>query len=367
MYRAFFGFKERPFDLTPNPRFLVLTDGHREALSNLDYGIASRRGITLLIGDAGTGKTTVIRTALERQPDRVHSVHLHNPALTRVEFVEMLAARFHLTPEARRSKTALLLELETLLLERHRRGESTVLIVDEAQSIPLDLLEEIRLLANIETAETKLLSVVLAGQPELATRLNDDVLRQLKQRIALRCELRPLTMTETLGYVAGRIRAAGGVGAQVFTREAVMLIHERSGGIPRTVSVIADNALLTGFALGRRPVGRAIVEEVCRDLDLDRTGSARGEGVVDAETVVEKGSESNAGDPRILTFDTSAEPAAPAEPTPPAPAGEARLAVDATPVVTTEPEAAPRSAGGMFSDLYPKRRLFSFFSDTRRG
>jgi hypothetical protein len=126
----------------------------------------------------------------------------------------------------------------------------------------------VRLLANIETDEVKLLSVVLAGQPELAGRLNDDTLRQLKQRIALRCELGPLSLTETLGYVAGRIAAAGGVGAQIFTREAVMLIHERSRGIPRTISVIADNALLTGFALGRRPVSRAIVEEVCRDLDL---------------------------------------------------------------------------------------------------
>ena len=248
MYRPFFGLRERPFDLTPNPRFLVLTDAHREALSNLEYGVASRRGITLLIGEAGTGKTTIIRTALERQPDRVHSVHLHNPSLRRDEFVEMLAVRFGLTDGARRSKTTLLNELEALMRERNSRGESTVLIIDEAQSLPLDLLEEIRLLANIETNDTKLLSVVLAGQPELAARLNDDALRQLKQRIALRCELGPLTLTETLGYVAGRIAAAGGVGAQIFTREAVMLIHERSRGIPRTISVIADNALLTGFA-----------------------------------------------------------------------------------------------------------------------
>jgi hypothetical protein len=179
MYRPFFGLRERPFDLTPNPRFLVLTDAHREALSNLEYGVASRRGITLLIGEAGTGKTTIIRTALERQPDRVHSVHLHNPSLRRDEFVEMLAVRFGLTDGARRSKTTLLNELEALMRDRNSRGESTVLIIDEAQSLPLDLLEEIRLLANIETNDTKLLSVVLAGQPELATRLNDDALRQV--------------------------------------------------------------------------------------------------------------------------------------------------------------------------------------------
>jgi general secretion pathway protein A len=263
MYESFYGFRERPFDLTPNPRFLVMTDVHREALSNLEYGIASRTGITLLVGEAGTGKTTLIRTALERQPARVHCVHVQNPTLTRDEFVEMLALRFQLSERARASKTTLLYELEEALKQRDAAGESTVLLVDEAQSLPREILEEIRLLANIETNERKLLSVILAGQPEVTALLNDPGLRQLKQRIALRCELRPLTLQETAGYLAGRIRAAGGVGAQVFTREAVTLIHERSSGVPRTISVIADNALLTGFATGQRPVNSATVREVC--------------------------------------------------------------------------------------------------------
>jgi general secretion pathway protein A len=268
MYESFYGFRERPFDLTPNPRFLVMTDVHREALSNLEYGIASRTGITLLVGDAGTGKTTLIRTALERQPDRVHCVHLQNPALTRAEFVEMLAWRFELSDRARDSKTLLLLELEEVLKRRADAGESTVLLIDEAQSLPRDILEEIRLLANIETNERKLLSVIMAGQPEVTSLLNDDSLRQLKQRVALRCELRPLTLQETAGYIAGRIRSAGGVGAQVFTREAVTIIHERSRGIPRTISVICDNALLTGFATGQRPVNSSTIRDVCRDFDL---------------------------------------------------------------------------------------------------
>ena len=166
-------------------------------------------------------------------------------------------------------------------------GESTVLLVDEAQSLPRDILEEIRLLANIETNERKLLTVILAGQPEVTALLNDPTLRQLKQRIALRCELRPLTLQETAGYLAGRIRAAGGVGAQVFTREAVTLIHERSGGVPRTISVIADNALLTGFAVGQRPVNSATVREVCRDFDLEqRSTTAEGSaGPVEAAAV----------------------------------------------------------------------------------
>ena len=194
MYEDFFGFNRRPFDLTPNPKFLVLTDSHREALSNLEYGIASKKGITLLLGEAGSGKTTVIRAALERQPQRVHCVHLHNPTLTRDEFVHMLAARFELSEDAKYSKTSLLLELEALLQARRERDEATVLVIDEAQSLPPDLLEEIRLLANIETDDDKLVSVIIAGQPELISHLNDESLRQLKQRIALRCELRPLSL-----------------------------------------------------------------------------------------------------------------------------------------------------------------------------
>jgi len=268
MYERYYGFRERPFDLTPNPRFLVLTESHREVLSNLEYGIASRKGVTLVLGEAGSGKTTLIRTVLERQADRMHCVHVTNPTLSRDEFVEMLAVKFGLSPRAALSKATFLQELETMLLARHAAGESTVLIVDEAQSLPLELLEEVRLLANSETNEQKLLPVILAGQPELADRLNDQNLRQLKQRIALRCELRPLTDRETAGYIAGRIAVAGGTASQVFTREAVGLIHNASHGLPRMVSVLADNALLGGFARGQRPVGSQVVQEVCRDFDL---------------------------------------------------------------------------------------------------
>jgi general secretion pathway protein A len=341
MYESFHGFRERPFDLTPNPRYLVLTDVHREALSNLEYGIASNKGVTLLVGDAGTGKTTIIRTALERQPAKVHCVHLNNPALTREEFVEMLAVRFELSERARTSKAVLLLELESLLRSRRAAGESTVLVVDEAQSLPLDLLEEIRLLANIETDNEKLLIVIIAGQPELAERLNDVSLRQLKQRIALRCELRPLTLQETAAYVTGRIRAAGGVGAHAFTREAVTLMHERSRGIPRLISVIADNALLSGFAKGERPVSSATILEVCQDFDLA------------PEPVRERPSAAVAAKPPaparpgarpVLAFDSAAPAAAPA----------VRV------VRGHEPEPAPGTL------LPAKRRWFSFFQRAER-
>src|SRR5690242_10316072 len=195
MYLRFFGLRELPFELTPNPKFLFLTPQHREALSNLQYGLFSAKSMTVLIGEAGTGKTTLIRTALESERCRnVTCVYLSNPALKRDEFVELLANRFGLGPRASASKAALLDELEGVLLQRRARGEVTALVVDEAQSLGLDLLEEIRLLANAETATEKLLPVVLAGQPELRDRLNDPSLRQLKQRVALRCEIAPFAL-----------------------------------------------------------------------------------------------------------------------------------------------------------------------------
>lgn len=343
MYESFYGFRERPFDLTPDPRYVVLTDAHREALSNLQYAIASRKGVALLIGEAGTGKTTMIRAALERQADRAHCVHLQNPALNRDEFVEMLATRFELSHRATTSKTALLVEMEALLLTRRARSAATVLIVDEAQSLPLELLEEIRLLANIETDQEKLLSVILAGQPELAERLNERSLRQLKQRIALRCELRPLTLQESCGYIAGRIRAAGGVGAQTFTREAVMLIHERAGGIPRTLSVIADNALLTGFAAEQRPVNSKIVQEVCADLDLP--GGVRPIPTRTAALVPAPAAEPPRPT-RLITFESTAA------------SREPEVREDAGEVPAAGEDPGPRIFG---TATGPKRRRFSIF------
>jgi len=220
-----------------------------------------------------------VRAALQSDPCRnVRCIYLNNPALSRGEFLEMLANRFEFGVEAARSKTVLLEQIDRTLRERRSRGEITALVIDEAQSLSLELLEEIRLLANIETPSEKLLPLVLAGQPELSDRLNDPVLRQLKQRVALRCELTPLDLAETAAYIASRIRTAGGQASKLFTREAVVLIHEFSGGIPRTISVMCDNALLGGMALGRQPVDREIVSEVCRDFDL------RGQGARPVET-----------------------------------------------------------------------------------
>jgi len=269
MYQSFYGLAEAPFELTANPKYLFFTGQHREALSNLEYGLSSAKPITLLIGEAGTGKSTLLRAALDSERcRRVSCVYLNNPTLTRNEFVETLASRFDLGANAERSKATLLGGLESIVRDRQARGEITALVVDEAQALSNELLEEIRLLANMETPIGKLLPVVLAGQPELAERLNEPALRQLKQRVALRCELKPLDLPDTASYIASRIRTAGGDPGMIFTREAVTLIHEYSHGVPRTISVMCDNALMSGFALDQRPVDGDIVLEVCRDFDL---------------------------------------------------------------------------------------------------
>jgi general secretion pathway protein A len=277
MYQDFFGLRELPFEITPNPKYMFLSAQHREALSTIQYGLSSSKALTVLIGEAGTGKTTILRAALASDRCRnVSCVHINNPSLTRSEFVELLARRFALSPRAAESKTVLLSELEALLVERRSQGEIVALVVDEAQSMSNELLEEIRLLANCETETDKLLPLVLAGQPELRDRLNEVGLRQLKQRVALRCEILPFRLEETATYIATRVRIAGGQASKIFTREAVMLVHEQSGGIPRTISVICDNALMTGFGLGRQPIDREIVADVIRDFDLgiSRAGEA---------------------------------------------------------------------------------------------
>lgn len=268
MYESFYGLRERPFNLLPDPRFLFLSKQHTEALTHLQYGLSGRPGVTVLIGEAGTGKTTLVRKALEAAPDRraqSRIAQLSNPTLTRAEFYEYLAAAFGFTPEAGSSKPRFLFELETVLSEH---AGVVALVVDEAQSLPHDLLEEIRLLTNLQTASGRALTMVLVGQPELGHRLNEGRMRQLKQRVALRCELAPLDLRETLAYVAKRVAVAGGAADRLFTVEAVYLVHERSRGIPRTISVLCDNALVNGLAANVKPVGPSIIEDVCRDFQI---------------------------------------------------------------------------------------------------
>ena len=273
MYEKFYGLAERPFDLSPDPRFLFMSPAHREALALLRYGLSGRPGITLLTGEAGTGKTTLIRAAMQRDGVAASSIaRLSNPALTRVEFYEYLAARFGFSEEAAHSKPRFLIELERAISSDP--SVPFALVVDEAQILPHELLEEIRLLTNTETRDGRTLTIALVGQPELAERLNSPALRQLKQRISMRCELRALTLPETAAYISRRLTKAGASRLDLFSAGALPEIHRRSRGIPRIISVICDNALVTGFAANAPVIGRSLIDEVCSDLDLT---SARNE------------------------------------------------------------------------------------------
>jgi len=270
LYSEFYGLLRAPFALTPDRQFLFLSARQREALSNLRHALSTSVGFTLLIGEAGTGKTTLIQAALADTVGATSRfVLVNNPTLSRSEFYEFLANQFGLSAAAATSKPQFLTELRNDIEARFAAGGVTVLIVDEAQSMPHELLEEVRLLGNVETSTAKLLNVVLSGQPELAQRLNESSLRQLKQRVALRCELAPLSLSETASYIAGRLRIAGGAPADILTRDAVVTVYEAARGVPRTINVVCDNALMTGFAAQVKPVDVAIVEEVCRDFDLD--------------------------------------------------------------------------------------------------
>jgi general secretion pathway protein A len=267
MYQDFFGFSALPFELTPDPRFLYLPPGHQEALSTLQYGVLSGKGLTVLTGEAGLGKTTLLRAALEQLHGvATRVIKFSNPALTRPEFIEVIARSLDTAVFA--SKPTVLSELESALHRDRENGTRAVLIADEAHVMPDELLEEIRLLGNFETASQKLLSIILVGQPELAERLNEPSLRQLKQRVALRCELVPFSAVETSGYIDQRLKAVGRAASDIFAPEAIDRIHRLSRGIPRVINVLCDNGLLSAFAGERQMVDARIIDDVGRDFDL---------------------------------------------------------------------------------------------------
>ncbi len=369
MYHEYYGLSERPFDLTPNTRYLYLTPMHREALAAVQYGITSRRGIIVVTGEAGTGKTTIVRAALRAlRGENVRQTYLNNPALTRDEFLLFLTKAFRLGAEAAQSKTDLLSKLTATLARAHAAGQVTALVVDEAQSLPHELLEEIRLLANIETSTAKLLQVVLVGQPELSDRLNDASLRQLKQRVAIRATLRPLDLRATAALIAGRIRVAGGNPPEVFTPAAVELVYRYSGGVARTINVICDNALLSGFAAEQRPVGPALVEEVSRDFDLipDDTAARSASRRPGAEPPRPTLGTKNIDTPAAPTLGTSPAGvlAAAATATAPAPPPEADGA-GSEPADGPAPAApAPDDTSRDLFTSFGKRRWFSFRKKT---
>ena len=266
MYRQFYGLRDIPFSLTPDPRFLYFTASHREVMANLHYGIQHGKGLIVASGEVGTGKTTMLRAMLARLDRSVLTAYIFNPGLTVPEFYHYLATSSGITQYSSRSD--LLMKLGKLLMMRHARGLRSVIIVDEAQGLDHKLLEEIRLLLNFETYTEKQLQIILAGQPELRQILNDPALRQLKQRISLRCEIKPLRADEVSAYIRARLKTAGATRQDLFTPEAVALIYRASEGIPRLINNICDNALLTGFAMSAQQITPEIVTEVVESLDL---------------------------------------------------------------------------------------------------
>ena len=267
MYKAFFGFQSLAFQATPDPRFLYLTPQVKEVLACLQYGIAERKGFIVVTGEVGTGKTTLLKSVLSRFPERmVSTAFVFNPRLDALDFLEFILSDFGVPPQAR-TKSGMLLQLNRWLVERYRDGALCVVVVDEAQNLSQDLLEEIRLLTNLETSSEKLLQIVLSGQPELEDKLRLHSLRQLRQRIALWCRTMPLDQDETRGYIAERIRIAGGT-EPVFSPEAVRLIHRYTKGIPRLVNLVCEHSLINAYVEQIKPVPPRIVEEVALDLDV---------------------------------------------------------------------------------------------------
>ena len=268
MYNNFFKLRVSPFGTSPDPRFLYMMPHTREALACLEYGISARKGFTVLTGEVGTGKTTLLRRALGSFHNRrVSTAFVFNPRLEVLDFLEFVLTDFGIAP-ATRTKSGMLLQLNRWLIERYRMEETCVVVVDEAQNLSWDLLEEIRLLTNLETSSEKLLQIVLSGQPELEEKLRHPSVRQLRQRVALWCRTQALTTQQTQAYIAERLRIAG-AGYAIFTTEAIELVHRYSRGIPRIINLLCEHSLISAFVEQTQHVGPEIVEAVAIELELE--------------------------------------------------------------------------------------------------
>ena len=274
MYKRFFGLQANPFNVNPDPRYLFLTKYTEEALACLTYGIQSRKGFVLLTGEVGTGKTTLINKLLSwLRQQRVATAFVFNSMMDVPQFLDYMMTDFGI-PSSSREKSQIVLHFNNWLLERYRAGENAVLIIDEAQNLSDEVLEEIRLMTNLETFTEKLLQIVLVGQPELDDKLRRPQLRQLRQRVMLRAKTQPLLPQETSAYIAQRLRIAGSNGQEIFTPEALSAIHRYSHGIPRVVNLICEHCLINVFADQQRVVTVDAVKAVAHDFELEGNGSS---------------------------------------------------------------------------------------------
>jgi general secretion pathway protein A len=266
MYLTFYGFTEKPFNATPDPRFLYMTPGHREALAQLLYGTQERKGFIVLIGKVGTGKTTLLHALWQRLREQTAVSFVVNSTLPFDGILEYVLEDLGI-PRAGESRAQRLIALNNFLIKRERDGQNTVLIIDEAQNLDVATLEQIRLLSNFETPTSKLLQILLVGQPELKTKLDLPELRQLKQRVGLRCHIPPLTVEEARAYIRTRLRIAGARDLGLFADSAIDRISAYAGGIPRLINIVCDHCLLFGYADEKRRIDRQIVDQAIEYLE----------------------------------------------------------------------------------------------------
>src|ERR1700689_2392535 len=274
MYKEFYSLRANPFNVNPDPRYLFLTRHTQEALACLTYGIESRKGFVLLTGEVGTGKTTLINKLLAwLRARQMATAFVFNSRLDVPQFLDYMMTDFGI-PSSSREKSQILLRLYNWLLDRYRAGETAVLIVDEAQNLSDEVLEEIRMLTNLETFTEKLLQIVLVGQPELEQKLKQPQLRQLRQRLTLRAKTHALTLEETKAYVQQRLRIAGGNGQQIFDPEALAAIHRYASGIPRVINLVCEHCLVSAFVDQQKIVLPATGDAGARGFDLDDNHAA---------------------------------------------------------------------------------------------
>ncbi|MFH1753101.1 MAG: XrtA/PEP-CTERM system-associated ATPase, partial [Candidatus Omnitrophota bacterium] len=266
MYNNFYNFKEKPFNVTSDPNFLFLSRKHKDALSHLIYGIEERKGFLEITGEIGTGKTTLCRALLNRLDGRTKTAFILNPDLSQLQLLQTITEDFGLVVE-KKSKMYIMKQLNKFMLDQLARGNNVVLILDEAQNLKPSVLEQIRLLSNLETEKEKLFQIVLVGQPELRKRLDDPQLRQLKQRIAVRYHILPLDRGEVKEYINHRLAVAGSTGDILFDEKAIDLIYGYSGGIPRLINIICDKALLLGFVLETRNISFDTIMKAIKEIE----------------------------------------------------------------------------------------------------
>ncbi len=284
MYEKNFGLRASPFGTSPDPRFLCMLPQIRETLASLQYGIASRRGFVVMTGEVGTGKTTLLKAVLGSFVKvRVSSAFVFNPRLEVHDFLDFVLTEFDI-PVKRRTKAGMLLELNSWMIDRYREGGLCVIAVDEAQNLSWDLMEEIRLLTNLETSSDKLLQIVLSGQPELERKLNDPRVRQLRQRIAVWCKTHPLTSEQTPIYISERLRIAGAT-QPLFTPAAMETVHSIAKGIPRLINLICEHAMICAYAEQALPISPRVIEAVSAELNLGQNSFVLDPGGADKPQV----------------------------------------------------------------------------------